>query len=574
MATSAFRSTTKRTPIGASPSASAEDSTSSNRSSAHRRSRSLSRFSHRLPEPEVPSSDDAPAPRGRFVNTVRGSGFPEISLDDLAIEFFCSGDRGRSGARNADVSPRNGESVSQRRGRSVSRQSLRTAGGGADRRSSVCNASAGGRTISENHSRRRRSLSVVRCPINDSESDLDHSHHSFGRANLNSFSNGSNQKVPSGKLAATPQRPGLRRSLSQKDFKPYDGDSLNLSQSQSSALTDDEVRDTNSAKDGIERTIRAVYAQRKAEHPIGDDMNGELREVMRKELRHAVEEIKMGIEQVMSKGSYDPENGDGLLSKNSDVLQAVSTIRRNYSNKLGQSEKRKQDLLAEIVMEEQRGRELSEIVKELLPEPNASLTVKPSRTRRRSNDKSRMSKRLSQEAEKYIEDFISNVEDTDISSLDGERSDTSSTIGGIVKIDTFQSPAPTKPLPVEMDGVVLPWLQWETSNDVSPESSCKKKMESPVTPVSSMWSAAREANNGRDQSGYTVSSHGSWNPETLRAPMAFREPKLLPGRSPSVDIDEYLKATADDDLLFERWSQKQRISSGGLLLCNNINAFF
>ena len=34
------------------------------------------------------------------------------------------------------------------------------------------------------------------------------------------------------------------------------------------------------------------------EHPIGDDLNGGLYDVMRKELRHAVEEIKMELEQV------------------------------------------------------------------------------------------------------------------------------------------------------------------------------------------------------------------------------------------------------------------------------------
>jgi len=100
----------------------------------------------------------------------------------------------------------------------------------------------------------------------------------------------------------------------------------------------------------------------------------------------------------------------------------------------------------------------------------------------RSNDRSRMSKRLTEEAEKYIEDFISNVEDTtDISSLDGERSDTSSSIGVIVKPETLYSPAVYNSLPVEMDGVVLPWLQWETSNEGTPQS-CKSKAEPPTTP--------------------------------------------------------------------------------------------
>lgn len=48
-----------------------------------------------------------------------------------------------------------------------------------------------------------------------------------------------------------------------------------------------------------------------------------------------------------------------------------------------QSEKRKRDLLSEIVLEEQRSRELSKIVKELLPERNNSVrTEKPPQSRR------------------------------------------------------------------------------------------------------------------------------------------------------------------------------------------------
>jgi hypothetical protein len=57
----------------------------------------------------VPGSDDfddgVPTMRGKFVNTVRGSGFPEISLDDLAIEFFHSGDRGRLVWRSSEAGP-------------------------------------------------------------------------------------------------------------------------------------------------------------------------------------------------------------------------------------------------------------------------------------------------------------------------------------------------------------------------------------------------------------------------------------------------------------------------------------
>lgn len=95
-----------------------------------------------------------------------------------------------------------------------------------------------------------------------------------------------------------------------------------------------------------------------------------------------------------------------------------------------------------------------------------------------------MSERLAEEAERCIEDFLSNVEDTDISSFDGERSDGSSTLGGTMKVrnaatreaETYKSHC----RPVEMDGVILPWLQWETSHDCSPLG--KNKAQTPVTP--------------------------------------------------------------------------------------------
>lgn len=163
MATSAFKSTTKRTPIGTK--LNSDDSSSAK---AHRRSRSLSRFSHRLPEPEL-DFRDVPAPRGKFVNTTRGSGFPEISLDDLAIEFFPlktslgderESDRGRLSRRSSEVSPANAQTpASQRRGRSVSRQNARA----SDGKSGVYNKS------SDANLRRRRSVSVARYQISDSE---------------------------------------------------------------------------------------------------------------------------------------------------------------------------------------------------------------------------------------------------------------------------------------------------------------------------------------------------------------------------------------------------------------------
>ncbi|XP_028118529.1 uncharacterized protein LOC114316064 isoform X2 [Camellia sinensis] len=540
MATSAFKSTTKRTPISSPSNAAAESSSSTK---PHRRSRSLSRFSRLLPDPP----EFADAPRGRFVNTARGSAFPEISLDDLAIEFFSLNDslderdsqRGRSSRRCSEISPATNATVSsQRRGRSVSRQSSGV--GDGKRESNFDKNGCGGRTGLDANSRRRRSVSVVRGRNSDSENSSNH-------ANMRTFSSG----MPSLQKPVASSHRCLGTSLSQKDLSKLHDDYS----SQSSALTDDEANDARSSKNMIEKTIRAVYAQKKG--------------MVRKTSALASE--------------------SSLQADDFNVLQAVPKVRKKYTTKLEQSEKRKQDLLAEIALEEQHGRELSKIVRELLPDPKSSANAeKPSRARKRSNDKNRVSKRLTEEAEKYFEDFISNVEDTDLSSYDGERSDASSTLQVTKTRDavlhsgeteTFRTQTRSNYPPVEiMDGVILPWLQWETCNDGSALPS-KNKRELPVTPQSISWDAYQEAISAQHPSGNSASSRGSWSPgldgpssNTGEATGSILKEVASHQRS-QFDMDRYLKLQREEDHLFERWKEQNRINSGGLLLCSS-NAFF
>ncbi|KAK8710780.1 hypothetical protein V6N13_146090 [Hibiscus sabdariffa] len=495
MATSAFKSTSKRS----SPAVSSSSSCS-NRTAVHRRARSLSRFSRRLPGPvddEDGEITPAPKSRGMFVNTVRGSGFPEVSLDDLAIELFDSSFRERSVSWNDDVSPRNGEggrvveNVAQRRGRSVSRQ--------GSSGSSVNNGSGGRLTSDTASSRRRRSVSVVRYPISDSENNI--------------------------------------------------------------SSAEDEGRGALSNKDGMERTIRAVYAQKKGEeHPTGDDVNGGMYAAMKKELRHAVEEIKIQLEQAMVKTKESgTANKDSLQPDTSDFLQAVSTIRRKSTTKFEKTEKQVQDISAEFLFEEKHGRELSKIVKELLPEPKNSIVVESLQARKRSHGRSNTSRQLTEEAEKYIEDFSSNAEDTDISSLEGDRNETSSSIGGTTP--NFQNPAVFKSVPVEMDGVKLPWLQWETSNDASP-LKFKNKLN-----------LSQEAATVEDMENQFSSSNGSWSPALSCSPGSYHYQTLLSPtetKTTQFDANDYVKPKSNEEFLHEIWGQRGIISSGGLLLCNRI----
>ncbi|XP_071733370.1 uncharacterized protein [Rutidosis leptorrhynchoides] len=609
MATSAFKSTTKRTPVGKS-SPSTDDSPASSNSRAHRRSRSLSRFSRPLPvEIEGESGVVLPTPRRKFVNTVRGSDFTEISLDDLAIEFFSGKDNSDEsvmseirpamtpvGRRSRSVS-RRGNGVSSpgigvngggggvnvsdshgRRGRSVSRRNDGNAGvvnggcsglnGDSRRRRSVSvarrndgnvtgnssvvnNVDGTARVVLNGDSRRRRSLSVARHHISDSESDID-----LSRSSAQSKCR-SNSRVASFQRPTVSSQRRLTRSMSQApQFRSHDGYS-------SSALTDDDLRDGPYGRNGIEKTIQAVYAQKKIDHPTGDDSNG-LYEAMRKELRSAVNEIMTELEQTMERKPSALSVRERLYSSKSDA-----TTRKNYTTKLKQPEKHKQDLLTERKLDDQRGQDGYKIVREVVPESkNNAYAQKVSYSRKRSNDRNRVSKRLNEEAEKYFEDFISNIEHTDFSSFDGERSDTtsSSLVGPTKQRDGAILTQNGNSVSVEMEGINLPWLKWD-DNDAVPSTSLDTK-HPPTTPKRKLWDPSQDLELIQEHGNQSSSSHGSWNPEhTTTNSTNARSAKLREINNPRFDMNKYLELEKNEELIFDSWMERSLIKSGGLLLC-------
>ncbi|XP_047057276.1 uncharacterized protein LOC124663647 [Lolium rigidum] len=539
---------------------------------SHRRSRSLSRF-----PPPSPSPEDAPTPSSRFVTKVRGAGFPEISLDDLADEFFRARvesedddddapPRGRGrfpapspaeekkGARRSSTARYARETESSRqRERSVSRPP-------PDRRAAAENGGAAARRQRYPSVDRRapvgrqRYASVDRQRWGDSDNDMDFSHRSGSR--------GTNAKSSTGHAVQNSFNKSkvnqtLRRSTSQNDFVH-----LRDSGSSHSSLTDDESRDAHSFHSSAHSGAQSVYAQEKS---IANDGSNVLYDVMRKEVRQAVEEIRTQFEKAVIKS----EPLEKVRSDDVQPTQVIGELRRNYTSKLEESEKRKQELLAQLAAEEQRGHELTKIVKELLP--TTKKNVKPERQpprRRRSNDKARVSKCLTEEAELYFEDFLSNVEDTDFSSFDGERSDTSSSRRDMIHhaMPETRVVLPKVAPPVVADGVVLPWLQWETSNDLHASPSTTK---------------TQDASTAYSTSNHSTSSRGSWSPGDhgssagskdgllSRFDQAATRQSSCPGNSwsTSFHMDDYLHLRRSEDFLFERLRQKQRIDDGGLTLC-------
>ncbi|XP_021759340.1 micronuclear linker histone polyprotein-like [Chenopodium quinoa] len=580
MATAAFRSTTRRTSIGGdsnSNSSTSRNSTSS--SSHHRRSRSVSRFSHRLPAEVSPEEPPSASRRGKFVNTVRGSGVPEISLDDLAIEMFSLsdiGERGRTTSDEVSSANRDDKTASHRRGRSVSRRGARV----GELRSKNFGEKKG--DFDGGTSRRRRSLSVARnYQISDSENEHIQKNRSLVRAkDLNTWSKQKAAMQPT----SSNQRRGLWRSSSQKDLlRSYDGYS-----SYSSTLTDDEGNDACYNANRRTKDMQTASKQNKEPQASG---YGQWSKALQKDYTNPAKDIRLDYRQVKAENQLSElASNNGLQSSDSDALKAVSTVRRNYKSKLEESEKRKQELLAEIMLEEERGKELKKIVGELLPHPKSTPVKRAARGRKRSTDTIRMPKQLVEEADKIIDEFISSVEETDISSFDGERSDTSSVFGGAVKptwqygdTESFKSPMRSDLLPGEMDGVVLPWLKWETGDDGTPLLGSYDKQH-PTTPTTVLQgSQEMTAGDEQEQSSSSKSSRGSWSPgvansfsldvgnssksgvvESYKSQLLSRVP-----RKSQVDIDDYLKLTSNEGFLSERWIQRERIHSGGLLICNS-----
>ncbi|KAL0307909.1 UNVERIFIED_CONTAM: hypothetical protein Sangu_3003800 [Sesamum angustifolium] len=404
------------------------------------------------------------------------------------------------------------------------------------------------------------------------QSEVDHSRNSTNHANLKAPRSG-NCQMP---LAPKQQLQAIER----------------LSHS---SLTDDESKGSRLRNNGFEKIIRAVHAQKKAEHPSEDVASGELYEVMRKELRYAVEEIRTELNQAMARNQTALVSC--LESDKSESFQDFPRTNKNYSTELGLLEKRKEDHRAQMLLEEQRGRGVSKMVKEHLDSRTSAAAEKPSRARKRSSDKHRMSKRLTEEAEKYFEDFISNVEDTDISSFDGERSDGSSTLGGTMKprdstvrmVEAYKSPTGSTSCPAEMDGIILPWLQWETDTDGS--LSANTKTRTPITPKSLQWDLEKEylfygcvkilpnmvfssqdAFSFHDPSNHSTSSCASWSPSLLSSLTDINtcQTRLSRDCSSCYDVDDYIKLRNNEELLFEMYRERNRINSGGLLLCTSV----
>lgn len=313
---------------------------------------------------------------------------------------------------------------------------------------------------------------------------------------------------------------------------------------------------------GEEKTIKAVYSQMKSlqtNPPVGDSGTSDFLEAMRSEVQRVVAEIRIELEESMRKNCKPPEashEGNSQGSHGKDVIQAVADIRKEYSIKLEQSEKRVRELWSQLAVEERRCLELARIVKELLPmapSPGTTATSQTSSSRRRSHRRKNSAEKqvnsisLEDEALKYFDECVSISPlvyqgDSDDSSHenqllkhtnDGSLVGTGETVAKfsneVTAEDTssmFQAERRMKGRLVGSDGVVLPWLQWGAEAGAS-DKNLKKVGKRHTSPKGSSNSILLNRKNTGSDNVFYRNSHVKLS--TVK--------KLTSGGQGSIDMD-------------------------------------
>ncbi|KAL4203230.1 hypothetical protein AMTRI_Chr01g102970 [Amborella trichopoda] len=576
MAVSAFKSTSKRGNFGTPSTVSGKENTEDlGKRIPQRRSRSVSAYSRNYTEHQTGAADflnkrDNPL----FCST---SSFPDsteigrengdFKLKESKPEGFSgSGERirGRSVSRAVGIGANTGSISSEngaRRGRSVSRKQLPDPPKTSERSLSQVD-----------YGRGRRSMSRVPCV--NSESDIE------VEPNLTGIIRTTQQANP---------YLDVQRQDSVNTSNVYDQDTFlqtwtsRYPPSQSFDGLTASLGVSNENNNGIpaflyseaeEKTIKAVFEQMKVQnhqgysdgHPIGESGSGELYETVRLEVRRAVSEIRNDLESAIRKKNsvITAANVEDTSpeSMNPEAIQLVADIRSEYAKKLEQSQERARILRADLAVEEQRGQELSRILKEILPDPQAnnSMTQKSRQKRKTSIERRKMSRRLTEEAMNYFDECISisTFDSSDFSSP--EESQSNSAIASAQTSGSRFYPCgvgSTNLTPLHPSALIH--NDQEAANEAK---TCFTHGGSELEVSSS--SNSKLVNGGKHDAVWEIMNYVEKFGKEAQKKDSEKSGTV---RSASFYEDEYSFSVSAEVLLFENVRLRNRISSGGLLLC-------
>ncbi|CAK7325130.1 unnamed protein product [Dovyalis caffra] len=203
-----------------------------------------------------------------------------------------------------------------------------------------------------------------------------------------------------------------RRSYDSKVEKRSDGSAADLPSLPIRSWEDGGLG--SSFSEAEERTIKAVCEQMQSFQGdnMGDDTSGRIYETVRSEVRRAIADIQNELESTIRRSKTTAIAMANVTDippdlVNPSAVELVLDIRREYANKLEQSQERARKLRADLAVEEHRGLELSRILKEMLPDPKMLNVQKPRVGRKSSIERRKVSKRLTDEAMAYFDECVS-----------------------------------------------------------------------------------------------------------------------------------------------------------------------
>ncbi|XP_010922937.1 uncharacterized protein [Elaeis guineensis] len=406
MATSAFKSASKR---GSYASSSRTISTSKDRPTEdsqkkipNRRSRSVSA-----------------TPRSYAKQPPASSVLSEFSNTRNNPLFGCSSSSSPDSEGRVRASKGGSDLSGSRRGRSVSRSSdlgAQGLGGRSESSRSLSRIGTG---------RRLRSLS--RGHHGNSESEVEHGHGSSSSSRnkeTSSFSSNGLEKKTDMALNDF-ELPEQVRNLQTWTSRHPISETWDTSSTCMLVRHWEDGISTSSFSETEEATISAFCEQMKIDHSSADTGTDGIYETVRSEVRRAVSEIRNDLEnaiRIKNPAIITTDNIADIRPElvNTDAIELVSDIRREYAWKFEQSQERARKLRADLAVEEHRGQELSRILKEIVPDPKSSEARRSRPRRKASIERLRMSRRLAEEAMNYFDECvsISTFDSSDFSSLE------------------------------------------------------------------------------------------------------------------------------------------------------------
>ncbi|KAL5735242.1 hypothetical protein ACOSP7_033103 [Xanthoceras sorbifolium] len=360
-----------------------------------------------------------------------------------------------------------------------------------------------------------------------------------------------------------------RHNLKTPSNQPLDGSAANLS-----------CTLTSSSAEAEEKTIKAVCEQMKTFQ--GDNLESDasgIYETVRSEVRRAISDIQKDLQSAMGRNNTAAIASASLTDISPDLVspaavELVLDIRREYAEKLKQSQERAARLRADLDVEEHHGLELSRILKEVLPDPNTPNVRKSRPGRKSSTERRKMSKRLTEEAMAYFDECVS------LSTFDG--SDFSSQEDPLLNSLGVATPA--------VASVCLPHASSSVSASYCPDNCLNDKQDCWFRcsqDALELTASSSSKEHTQDQVGlfstdkvwgqrfsFEPSETFDFQQDIMKYVKNFEkdtdkvniDPKII--TSTNYDLDDYNLQTSSQSLLFDRVFLKNRLESGSLLLCS------